>query len=379
MHLLFYIHSLAAGGAERVMVKLANELVQDHNLTLVTQTAIGNEHYPLDPKVVRISLDAATPSHSVFSAFTGNWHRIQRLRQVVKRKQPDRILTFMPTANVVGVLATLGLDIPVVISERVHPPFASVSNVRRQLQKYAYPRAECTVVLAEQSADYLREEFNLTRLAVIPNGVALPLPRSQPTKEPDEVLAPHQRLVLFVGRMTAQKQPLLALQAFASAIQATEDAWHLVMIGDGDMSAEVDAQIAAQSPLPNNSAISHLTRVGNVQDWYERAAIFLSTSAYEGSPNALMEAMACGAAVIALDCPTGPRDLIEHEKNGCLLPLAAQAEVGASLERLMVNEALRASFATQAREVTQTFSDERFLQSWRQVLGLADQPLGETL
>ena len=107
-----------------------------------------------------------------------------------------------------------------------------------------------------------------------------------------------------------------------------------------------------------------LGRVGNLGDWYGRADLFVLSSRYEGFPNVLLEAMASGTACLAVDCPSGPAELIDHGRNGWLLPLlpqrSAMAEAMASaLAQLMAAEPRRRALAAAARDVHARFAEER--------------------
>jgi glycosyltransferase involved in cell wall biosynthesis len=376
MKLLFFINSLSSGGAERVISKLANHYGDaGHDVTLATLTSIDSDYYSVSPSVARVSINAGQVSTGIASAIANNLKRYIKVRALFRRLEPDTIIAFMPTANVLAVLATFALSksaMPVIVSERVHPAFDPTSKIRFWFKKFTYRRAQSVVVLSTLSAAWFEHEMNVGSCTVIPNGVALPLPIETAIIAPQDYVSSDSKLLLVVGRISDQKQPFVALAAFQALI-AEDPSWQLVFIGSGDLENDL-TQTVQQSSYAEN--VHHIRRAGNISDWYERANLFLSTSKFEGSPNALIEAMAHGCPVIAFDCPTGPAELITHEENGLLLPLGPQStqakRVSTALLKLAASDSLRQKIGEQASNVTKTYSDLVFFQRWTELLPQRD-------
>jgi glycosyltransferase involved in cell wall biosynthesis len=364
MRLLLSINSLSSGGAERVMAKLANHLHGEHDVSVVTQVATGSDQYPTQAR--RLSLEAGAVSKHAWQALTNNITRWYRLRRVIKENKPDCVITFMPTANILALLATLGSATPVVVSERVHPPYTFLGPVRGWLQRRLYPLAKRVVVLTEESAAWMRNKQNIHRVAVIPNSISLPLPCSEPILDPETCLPAGKKLILAVGRLVDQKQHDVVLRAFAQTAQ--DPSWHLVVVGVGP-NEQALKELATDLGITNRCNL--IPRIGNIQVWYERAEIYVSASAYEGFPNALLEAMACRCAVIAFDCPTGPADIISNGEDGLLIPLNDTARFQQALSSLQKDSDTRKSLANKAADVLDRHSDTQFFASWDKVITAA--------
>jgi glycosyltransferase involved in cell wall biosynthesis len=131
-------------------------------------------------------------------------------------------------------------------------------------------------------------------------------------------------VVLGVGRLTTQKDFPTLLHAFARV--RSQRLARLLILGEGDKRSELEA-------LARNLGLAGEVRfpgyVDNPFAYMRRCAVFVLSSAYEGLPNSLIEAMACGAPVVSTDCPSGPAEILEGGRYGCLVPIG-DAEAMAS-------------------------------------------------
>ena len=97
------------------------------------------------------------------------------------------------------------------------------------------------------------------------------------------------------------------------------------------------------------------------------ATIFALPSRYEGFPSALLESMACGVPSIAVDCESGPRAIIQHEQNGLLVTNNEQA-LASGIQQLIQDDELRERIGQQGGDVVSTFSWDRMLDEYQNVL-----------
>lgn len=362
MKTVFVISSLGAGGAERAMSELAAFLAANGwEVTLATfDSDDAVDFYPLPAKVQREHLARSGPTRSLFAKLTANAGRARALRGLVRRERPNLVLGFMETTNVLCLLATVGLRVPVVVAERTDPSMhVVVPRPWRAARRLLYRRAAAVVAQTEAAAEWLRSHCQ-AQVDVIPNALRQ-LPRPATRRE---------QLVLAIGRMQPEKGFDLLLEAFAR-IHPRHPAWRLAIVGDGNQRAALQA-LAARLDL--TECIDWPGRTQEVEAWYARASVVAVPSRYEGFPNVLLEAMAMGAAVVAADCRSGPREMVVPGENGLLVPVDDSAALATALEQLIGDSALRERLGAAATEVRSRFGAEKILPLWMALLMRAAAP-----
>jgi len=366
MILLFFVNSLSSGGAERVTATLANHWVaKGWKVTVVTITDAHRDFYRLDPGVRRIALDLAIESGGTAHAVINNLRRLGALYRILRQVSPDIAIAMMPTANVTLALAGRLAGVPTIGSERIHPPAMPLGRFWETARRRTYPLLSSLVVQTADSAAWLCTHAPARRISVIANPVRFPLPSQEPRIASEPVLAGLEghRHLLAVGRLVEQKRFDRLLSAFSELVPRHPD-WSLVVLGEGSQRAELTAQAAR---LGLDGRVAFPGAVGNVGDWFATADAYVMTSRCEGFPNTLLEALACGVPSLAVDCMTGPRDLIETEVNGLLVPQDDPAALVARLDRLMGDPDLRTRLAKRAVSVRTTYAVERIAEQWEEL------------
>jgi len=279
----------------------------------------------------------------------------------------------MTTANVLGTLATRGLPIRVIISERNWPARPGMRLPWRLLRKHVYRRADHFAAQTREGADWIRDHLGLKAVTVIPNAVSLPIPvdNSRPCPEPP---SKRSKLILAVGTKPFQKGFDLLLQAVAPLLQ-TEPGWTLVVLGIGQ--EELLSQRSESHPnnvprdLPLNR-IRALGEVGNPGSWFHVAEIFVLSSRFEGFPNVLVEAMAHGCASVAFACPTGPDEIITDQDTGLLVPNGDISALRNAVRGLMWDAEARARLGDRGKDVLSRYSEDAVFALWsKAVSGLS--------
>lgn len=357
MRVTFIIDSLRMGGAERLMsIMTSYWATHGHTITLITMEGHQNDFFTVDEKVNRLTVDdLVAPSPSVWIALKHNWQRIWRLRQLIRDSKPDVVITFMERMNVLGLLASIGLNIPIIISEHTDPRQSITGRSWAFARRLLYRRGSALMVMTESVRQWALDYISPRRIAVISHPVTIQ-PIISPTSK-------DKLLIMALGRMIPLKGFDLLLRAFA---QCVEDfpAWSLQIIGDGPERANL-VQLATDLDI-----IERIEMPGSVQNpapFFNQASLFVMPSLYEGFGLVLIEAMACGLPVISFDCPSGPSEIIRHEIDGLLVPPEDVDALATAMRRLMADEQERKRLAIRAIEVNERFNVDTIMNTWEQL------------
>jgi glycosyltransferase involved in cell wall biosynthesis len=363
MKLLLFIHSLSSGGAERVTTNLANYWAEKGwNITIVTMSACDLDFYENHPSIHRIALCLDFDSTNLLTALKYNYRRIKALRNVLKQQQPDVALAMMTTANILLALAAKGLNIPVLGSERIHPPMMPLGRVWEWLRRRSYRHLAAVIALTGETAAWLQAKTTAQYVPIIPNAVSYPIASHAPRISP-EMSSDNSLNLIAVGRLEPQKGFDRLLLAFA--VLATRfPEWHLTILGEGTCRDSLERM---RMDLGLEQRISLPGTVGNLDEWYDAADLYVMSSLFEGFPNTLGEAMAYGLPVVSVDCDTGPRDIIRHQVDGLLVPQNNRETLVEALATLMSDKALRRQYAARAVEIRERLSMETIVDMWEAV------------
>ena len=374
MKLALVISSLGGGGAERVMTLLANAWVSGGNeVTLITLASHRMDRYPLDPAVRRVALDVAGASPHALAAIRHNFVRIRALRRAIASFRPDAVISFIAESNVRVLIAAAGLRVPVIVSERTFLNGHHMRGVWRVLRRWSYPRAAAIVAQTHRCAGELQAVVS-RQVDVIANPV-LTGPACNLVAGPKDAIRPAtrdagMRTLLAVGRLSPEKGFDLLIQAFAQVAERHRD-WNLVILGEGPLRADL-AQAVAVHGLGGRISMPGFD--ANVRQAMRRSDLFVLSSRYEGFPNALLEAMSEGLACVSFDCDAGPRELIEHRKNGWLVRAGDAHAMATALDALMRDADLREQLGRRARAVSTTYSLSAILDQWNALVASVLSP-----
>ena len=352
----FIIPSLPVGGSERVLTSLACEMVKNNDVSIITLGKVI-PFYKLDDRIKLLyCVDKVPPSKNIFQAIRSNYILLRRLNSILKQNKYDVLIGFLTTANVLTCIAGAYRKIPVIISER-NNPFKQLPQKSWQiLRRLTYPWAKFLVVQTEEIGSFYKPWINNSKLIILPNPISAELSAKRDSG------IEKQKIVLNVGRLTAQKAQDVLIRSFAKTSAAD---WKLIVAGNGKRMDQYktlikDLGVEQRVELPGS--------VTEVENLYNKASIFAFSSVSEGFPNALIEAMHFGVASISTDCPTGPAELISDGENGFLIPINDEDALTARLDRLMGDPDLRRKFGQLSKGTVTKFQIENVVSQWEDLI-----------
>lgn len=310
---MFYYWTLAPGGVQHMMAKLAGELLKrGHHVTFVIAipAAGTNIRLPAGSDLVHLGV---TRSAAATVA----------LARHIRRLRPDVIYTGMPTMNITAVLANrlAGRPSKVVISERSNPAleFAHAPTWRyrmaSRLQPAVYKMADAIVAVSRELADDLASYSGLDRekIQVIYNpawsqrtsSVVPPHPWLEKSKPP---------VVITAGRLVPQKDFEFFLEAFARLRQRVFVRG--MLLGEGPLMNDL---VARANQLGIAQDVAFIGHVDDVVPWFEHSRVFALTSRWEGFGNVLVQALGAGCGIVSTRCRSGPAEILSDGEYGRLV------------------------------------------------------------
>ncbi|KJF91574.1 glycosyltransferase [Photobacterium leiognathi] len=303
-----FIDTFYPGGAERVCINYANELAQlGYDISIIIYND-SKQFYmdELNNEVEIISLDVDTgiraffklvkeddliQSNSTVIAFN---HQIALILFALKKFKKTNFKLIARNVN------NLSLDLKA----------KKGSNLKRLLTNFLmkryYKNIGCYIAQCNAMKSDMIHGLNINKedIHVIHNPVAVKYINKKVKKDID---------ILFIGRLKKQKG-IDNLTNILNLLKNKKKEFNITIVGDGELK-----EFMFNSLNDNEINFNYLENTNNTVDLYNRSKCFILTSYYEGYPNVLVEALACGTPVISFDCESGPKEIISNGKNGFLI------------------------------------------------------------
>ena len=355
------------GGMERVLLNKVSWLVKrmGWDVTIATTDQQGRQPFypfPEEVRMVDLGIDYADDNDkNVFKKIVGYLRRRrihkERLTALLMREKADIVVSLYPSESSFipdikdGSRKVLELHFCKFFRLQYgRGGLGLIDRWRTRQDERIARKFDRFVVLTEEDKGYWGEMPNIT---VIPNAAVF-----VKNKRSDLTV----KKVIAAGRLDYQKGFDRLIQAWEMVQRDGKFAdWILNIFGQGEWHDMLEDMIVGKG-LCDSLYINKPTN--GIWDEYVNSSILVMTSNYEGFGMVLVEAMACGVPTIAFDCKCGPRDIIDHGKNGLLVPDGDISGLAEAMMRLMADEEERRAMSRNALKVVDTYSEEAVMAKW---------------
>lgn len=351
------------GGVEKMVSNLARGFLDaGYRVDFILIKAKGShlEQIPTGARVIR--LNAKTSMLSLLP-----------LVRYLRAERPAALLAAKDRAGRVALLARRLAGVPTRIVVRLGMNLSASLAGKSRLAKatryypirWLYPWADAIVTVSQGVADDIVQVSRLDpeRVHVVANPTVTPeLHRlaAEPLAD-DWFAAGGSPRVLAVGRLTAQKDFMTLLHAFAQLRRQRDG--RLLILGEGPLRGRLEQELAR---LGLQDCVRLPGFSNNPYAYMAQADLFVLSSAFEGSPNVLKEALALGAPVAATDCPSGPREILQDGHYGPLVPVGDATALAEAMAAVLAAPPARERQTAAVADYTLAASTRAYLE----VLGL---------
>lgn len=344
----FVCMHLGYGGAERVMSILINYYVRigwDVQVIMLYENVID---YPI-PKEVEIIFLGWHTMRTPFEFI----QRMTKLRRIIKG---DSVIAFLYSPAFHTVFSLLGSGKKVIVSERCDPSKDPVGWLHPKLRDMAYVLADTVVFQTQEARDYFSGRIR-KHSVIIPNPISETIPA--------RFCGERKKVIVAAGRLEEQKNFPMLIQAFARLSQEKPD-YILKIFGQGPLKDELK-ELAAS--LGVGERVTFPGYVRDVDEQMRDAALYVSSSDFEGISNSMLEALAMGIPTICTDCPVGgAREMIEDGVNGLLVSVGDVEGLYQAMTRVLDNPDLAGRLSDQAVKIRERLSEHNILSKWTELI-----------
>jgi len=348
----FIADQMRSGGAERVVANLSSEFVTlgcTVSIIMLNETSNHCE-YPVDSEVKLIPVKRIYHGNNPIQ-------KILLLRKCVKENDPDVLISFQNHAHVYAYCASLGLNIPHIVSERSDPGQYPKDRITRVLRRYIFRKASGCVFQTDGARSFFSGEIQ-RKSEVIPNPVVL-------MYEPQKLIH-REKKITAAGGLTAPKNYDMMVRAFA-LFSERNPGYKLIICGEGNLRGDIEKLI---DELSLTDSVVLKGQVCNPHEEIFDSSVFVLSSDFEGMPNSLLEAMALGVPVVSTDCPCGgPSEVIKNNENGILVPTGDIKAMAEAIEAIIRNKEFSDRLSEKAQRVRQEFSLPIIAERWLVYIG----------
>lgn len=355
---LFLIPGLVGGGAERVMVTLANNLSTKYDVEILTLTSTDS-FYNVSQAVKVEGIGCKVNKKNAFTKLITRTKSAVKgffgIRKAIKKKKPDVVIAFLNSVSQpLLLLKTFSrMKCKVIVSERADP--TARGFLSRWFEKNFFPKADVIVCQGKKAAEFFKEKHQ-GKIEIIPNPICA-------DAIPPLHIGERKKKIVGVGRITEQKNFSMLIDAFSKLDERFSD-YKLEIYGAGHQEEVLKNKIADLG-LSDRAFLMGAKK--NVMFEIADASLYVMSSNFEGFPNALVEAMATGLPVISTDFPTGIANEIVKEENGLVIPVKDTDALVGAIEEILSDKEKINQMSLANRKYLDILNESSVLEMWEAI------------
>ena len=340
--IVFVCNHLYGGGAERVLTLLANYFdFEKYKVSIIVYD--GKKSYPLNIgiKVIEIGDSNSLLRQAILT------------RKKIKKINPDIVISFEYFVNLCTIIACLGINTRIIVSERNDPSIVGAGRIKGRLRNFLYRFCDKLVCQTQDAMNYF-PQYIRKKTCIILNPIKNDLPKIWNGERTKEIVA--------FCRLNKQKNLPLLIDAFKEFEESHKE-YYLSIFGDGEELDNLKKYIREKNCF---KIVKIYHGRNDIHNRVLNAAMFISSSDYEGLSNSMLEAMAIGLPTICTDCPCGgARMVIKNGENGLLVPVGNKDELVYAMKKIADNLELSQKLSQNASKLKLELSIERIATKWK--------------
>lgn len=354
--ILIITNSLSTGGSQKMAAYVANCLSdRGVKVSIMTLNHYGIVKWRLNKGIrvehLELSYDKVGSNKRLLSPILERIKWMKIIRNRTKEINPNMVLVFNVDVIVTSRLALLGTKYGFIASDRLDP--SSYNFIWKTLSNICYSLSDKLIFQTEGAMkcynSNIQKKSNIIPNPYLEDEVQLPL------------ITKRKKRIVAVGRLSKIKGFDTLIQSFKK-VNSKFPEYTLTIYGDGEEKGNLLKLI---SKLDLESSVELPGFVKNTKESIFDASAFILSSRSEGMPNALIEAMGLGLPVVSTDCPPGgPNYLIQHRKNGLLVPVDDTDSLSAAIISVLSDKRYADNLGNEAEKIKNTLSEEKISEMW---------------
>lgn len=393
INMRFLINNLSRGGAERTVSRISLKMNNNIKKELLLFGKDAEVGYSYKGNLVYLDREDDSGKTKKLLNFI---NRTKKLKEM-KQKNDTPTISFLLYANLINALTARSGRTILSVRNHMTTQFktGNMSKFWNFVIKYIYPKADLITVVSREIKEDLIKNYKIekSKIKVIYNSYDIQniqeLSQEPLDKEYEEIF--QKSVIVTVGRLNKQKGIQHLIRAFSNAYKNKSEL-RLVIIGSGTQENYLKQLV---TNLDLNNVVHFLGHQDNPFKFISKSQLYVMPSIFEGFPNSLSEAMACGAPVLASDCLSGPREIlapqefgkeeinyeISKKRFGVLMPVCNGEEYSSEdllikeelkmadlIIKLFENDEMREYFSNKSLERIENFNINKIIKEWENIL-----------